>query len=539
MKASREKRYVPRAAKGWAVVVLWAVVAGCASGPGRPPLGGVAMMERLRYRPATPQDAPAPVAASKKKAQQPPPGREGGSGPAGLVARAVMGGLVQVDGFEAVLLLGGLDNLNELPARGEPLTPEEAARLYEVLLGKPVTLAGFGPRLVASYLLREVMEGEEEPEREELLERVKRFRGLAVLRPDGYLAWALTGETQQRVAPVEWKEGAFRAHGFEVGRFYSGRNGMAFFEVDEELRDSRQGGVLAEVYDDADVLSRVMEGAEDAVVELAVAMGRLVSHPLRSVAELEHLPTAVVGLLKSSPEYLERFRRMTRGEQLRVLSKLGTTLLCTYGTAASTARTVGATGRGLEVVSVPALRLTAEGALAVERVAVPVGRVVTALRGGPGAALILQRSNEAARGGQPAAPEGPGQWGPAHEVMSRRAARYQEQISGHAASEAYWVGGKDMKSGGVKLDGFEEGVLLEAKGPGYANKFTDDLAPKPWFKDSGARQLIAQAQRQFRVAQGVPIRWHVAEKKAADAIRKLLKDAEVEGIEVVHTPALQ
>ncbi|WP_224241606.1 hypothetical protein [Hyalangium gracile] len=94
----------------------------------------------------------------------------------------------------------------------------------------------------------------------------------------------------------------------------------------------------------------------EAVVELAVAMGSLVSHPLRSMAELEQLPTAVVGLLKSSPEYLERFRWMTRGEQLRVLSKLGTTLLCTYGTAASTARTVGATGRGLEVVSSVAIR---------------------------------------------------------------------------------------------------------------------------------------------------------------------------------------
>jgi hypothetical protein len=48
----------------------------------------------------------------------------------------------------------------------------------------------------------------------------------------GYLAWAVTGQTQQRVGPVEWKDGAFRAHAFEVGRFYSGRNHMAFFEVD-------------------------------------------------------------------------------------------------------------------------------------------------------------------------------------------------------------------------------------------------------------------------------------------------------------------
>jgi hypothetical protein len=36
---------------------------------------------------------------------------------------------------------------------------------------------------------------------------------------------------------------------------------------------------------------------------------------------------------------------------------------------------------------------------------------------------------------------------------------------------------------------------------------------------------------------GIPIEWHVAEKQAADAIRKLLQDAKIEGIQVVHTPA--
>lgn len=74
----------------------------------------------------------------------------------------------------------------------------------------------------------------EEVPRAVLLQFLERFRGLAVLRPNGYLAWALTGQTQQRVAPVEWRDGAFRAHAFEVGRFYSGRNGMAFFAVDEQ-----------------------------------------------------------------------------------------------------------------------------------------------------------------------------------------------------------------------------------------------------------------------------------------------------------------
>jgi len=122
--------------------------------------------------------------------------------------------------------------------------------------------------------------------------------------------------------------------------------------------------------------------------------------------------------------------------------------------------------------------------------------------------------------------------------MSKRAARYQEQISGQPVSEAYWVGGVGRNSGGVKFDGFKDGVLLEAKGPGYANKFNEELAPKPWFAPSGADQLVDQAKRQLRAAPGVPIRWHIAEKKAADAIRNLLNGESVKGIEVVHTPAL-
>jgi Restriction endonuclease fold toxin 5 len=92
----------------------------------------------------------------------------------------------------------------------------------------------------------------------------------------------------------------------------------------------------------------------------------------------------------------------------------------------------------------------------------------------------------------------------------------------------------------MRFDGFKDGVLLEAKGPGYANKFFDNLEPRPWFKPSGAKALVAQAQRQFEAARrtGTPIRWHVAEEKTADAIRLLLKREKVTGIEVVYTPAL-
>lgn len=124
--------------------------------------------------------------------------------------------------------------------------------------------------------------------------------------------------------------------------------------------------------------------------------------------------------------------------------------------------------------------------------------------------------------------------------MSERARAYQEQIAGHSADEAYWVGGVGKKSGGVKFDGFKDGVLLEAKGPGYADKFLDTLEPEYWFKNSGAADLVKQARRQSNrvMGMGIPIEWHVAEQKAADAIRLLLERNTIEGIEVIYTPAL-
>ncbi|WP_279637390.1 MULTISPECIES: Tox-REase-5 domain-containing protein [Corallococcus] len=375
-----------------------------------------------------------------------------------------------------------------------------------------------------------------EATREELSRRVERFsrERIAVLRPDGYLAWALTGRTQQKVAPVEWKDGAFRAHGFELGRFYSGKGGV-FRSVDAQFQAS-DWRPLAEVYDDADVISRTLDGAEDAFVELYHALGQLLTRPVDSIAGLSNLPTGVAALIAASPMYWERFQYMTRGEQIREVSRLTTGLLMTGGAASATTRALKGMALGAEV-SAPVLSLSAEGALALERVAVPAGRAAAALSGGPGAAIILQRANTASKGGAPS--QGPGQWGPAKESMSTRARRYQEQITGYTADEAYWVGGVGPNSGGVKFDGFKEGVLLEAKGPGYA-RFFDELEPKEWFRHSGAKDLIDQADRQSRKLRGsgVPIRWHVAEKRAADAMRKLLQEAGIKGVEVVHTPAL-
>jgi hypothetical protein len=320
--------------------------------------------------------------------------------PAEMAVRAVASGAVRVDAFEELLGLAGLDNINDLPPRGAPLTPQEAARVLSVLPRKPVTLGAFPPRMAVGHLLREVLEGGE-VSREELLRRVERFDTVAVLRPDGYLAWTRNGRTQQKVGQVQWKDEALRAGPFELGRFYTG-NGWVFRRADALLRPVMEGPPLAEVYDDADYISRTLDGAEEAYVELYHAMGQLLSRPTDSLAALRHVPGGVAALIASSPEYLERFRYMTRGEQVKAVSKLTTSLIVTFGAAGGTTRTLTGALAGAEA-TVPVLSLSAEGLLVMERVVVPVGRMGTVLSGGPGAAIILQRAGEA--GSKVAPPE--------------------------------------------------------------------------------------------------------------------------------------
>ena len=125
-----------------------------------------------------------------------------------------------------------------------------------------------------------------------------------------------------------------------------------------------------------------------------------------------------------------------------------------------------------------------------------------------------------------AAKAGPGAWGSAAEAMSGRAAAYQSQITGRAAGSVYRVNG-------VKFDGFANGVLQEAKGPGYA-KFVRNGQFQPWF--SGADGLASQAQRQLSAAGGTPITWSVAEADAATAINNLFVSRGISGIDVVHVP---
>src|SRR3954469_19170991 len=130
----------------------------------------------------------------------------------------VKGSVVVLDAFEGLLAHAGLDALNQLSPRDRPLDREGATRLLALLLDQPLPLRSFPQRMGACFLLREVLESGL-ASRDELNRRVDRFRQVAVLRPDGYLAWVLSGHTQQRAGPgqVEFKDGVFKANGFVQG----------------------------------------------------------------------------------------------------------------------------------------------------------------------------------------------------------------------------------------------------------------------------------------------------------------------------------
>ena len=55
---------------------------------------------------------------------------------------------------------------------------------------------------------------------------------------------------------------------------------------------------------------------------------------------------------------------------------------------------------------------------------------------------------------------GPGVWERVNESMSARARMYQEAVTGVPSEIGYRVDG-------VKFDGFKNGTLIDAKGPGY------------------------------------------------------------------------
>lgn len=445
------------------------------------------------------------------------------------------------DPCEALLEAAGFDS-RALPCP-DPVTPAYAAFIRWRLLTEPTTpLATFGPRLVLARLMREVETLGTPMPKATLRDRLARFRRLAVLRPDGYLASALTGETLQRaLGRLEVRDGTLKAAAFELGRFYDMTGGV-FRLVDANL-ERADWTPLDDVRSDADVINRAIDGAQDALLELAVAIGRLVTHPVQSLQDLSHLPQALLALIEGSPAYFERLRLMTRGEQIQALAKLATTVILTTETAGGTATKLTA---GPGPLSVPVLSLAADGSLAMSRVAVSTETMATALGGGPGAVYVLHMANQAgevaAQAGsrwQPPA-GGPGKWVEKNEGMTPAARKYQQQITGapdgwvYRVEDAKWPNGELV--GTVDFDGYLDGVLIEVKGPNYKQFLLPGGSFQRWFSEIQPDGWLRQAKRQLAAAQGRHVRWIVAEREVADAIRVFFKRNELSQIDVVYVP---
>jgi hypothetical protein len=126
--------------------------------------------------------------------------------------------LADLDEFGVLLLKAGLP-IDVLP-KGRDLSPGQARqlRLYSHLFQPKHS--EYAPWLVADVLLLDVALKNEPMPRAELGRRIQEFQSLAVLRPDGYLADALSGKDLQCVGPVVPSDGAYRAGTYEVGTFY-------------------------------------------------------------------------------------------------------------------------------------------------------------------------------------------------------------------------------------------------------------------------------------------------------------------------------
>jgi hypothetical protein len=444
---------------------------------------------------------------------------------------------MSLDYFQGFLIQAGVPE-EALPVDGRSLSPEQALGLLRHLVSPEVRLGEFARQRMAVHLLLEVATGEGPVRREELHERMDRFHRLLVVRPDGYLVLAVTGEARQKAGEVRWAEdGTLRAGRYEVGPFYAMEGGQ-LWPVDAGLEVPGGARPLGPYVPDEGVLLPALEGAGLALMDTVEGLYRLVFHPDETWEGLTQLPGAVRELVRNAPEYWEEFRHKPYGEKVRGIARLTTHVLLVVGSSGAGAAKAAAWGSGLSrvSVSVPLFSLTARGELAVRLVAVAApGRVVTMAGQALSATYVLHMATAGAGAVSGWTPPvgGPGQWVPKNERMSERSRKFQHKVTGSPGGWVYRVWRNGEK---VDFDGFDEGILRETKGLGYDKHFGANLEPKKYFK--GAARLVRQAKRQLKVANGVPIRWHVAEPRMVDILRKLFKGADIEGIDVVYTPPL-
>jgi len=522
-KSTRVVGALPSGGRLLLALALAVLLGGCATGHPRGSLtSGFGLLSRSHPR----RDAAGPG----PRAATPPFGE----------AEGAAGGFPEQtrDFFQGVQEASGLGEEARHPV-GAALYLEQARQLLKQLAKTPVTQRSFAPRRALSWLLREVLEGGERLEYADLKWRAERFGPLVLVRPDGYLVTALDGTPLQRLGPLELMEGEWRVGRLVVGGFYVSHGGV-FYPATEALRRA-DGPPLAELGLERDVLNAALDGGQEALAEMALALAHSILHPIRTLEDLGQLPTTLAQLIASSPEYFARYGAMSREDQIREAARLSTHVLMLLGGARGTVGRMGGLGAELPVLSV-----TARGELVLGRAVVAAGSTATvgldlgALSilhmAGKGGGRSGGASGKAGKGSQTVPAKGPGRWTyKKPTTASQRSLDYQEQVTGRPAWWVYMVGN-------LEFDGIKLGELLEAKGPGYCSFFNADGTPKSWYKKSGKfDEMLEQARKQSQGARqlGLPVSWYVADANVAQFLRELFEENNWKNITVHHTRPVQ
>ncbi len=201
-------------------------------------------------------------------------------------------------------------------------SPEEARQHVSALLSTNTSLAAFGPKAVAISVLARIAASEEVNGRD-LRALVDAHRGLVVVRPDGYIARALSGEALERAGELRVEADGLRAGSLEVGAFYALDQGIVY-AADDQLK--RAGTPLFELSLDRMAYGRFLDGAEAAMKTAIVTSVEAVIDPPRSIAAAVEAFGQMGALIMASPEMAERFLAMPLGDQIESVSNVAVTI---------------------------------------------------------------------------------------------------------------------------------------------------------------------------------------------------------------------
>lgn len=276
----------------------------------------------------------------------------------------------------------------------DTLTRAQIQELIARLTGGAPSLAAYGPRVA----LLHVLERTDDTTLAALDARLARLRDLTVMRPDGYMVRAWDGGAIERFAGGNGqpRDGQIMFDQFAAGGIYLNRSNI-YYRTNDAL--AQASGPIGEGGLQHDLPNRVLDGVAGAMGSIVHGFEQLIQHPIRSIEELRHVPTAVGALVRASPQLWERFLTMPLGDQVQLISRITTELLLLYGSAEGITTGVrGAVTNAQGFCQVMTVSLSPSGSIIRTIQLVRPATVATVIGGAPGAVYVLHMANSASGG---------------------------------------------------------------------------------------------------------------------------------------------